>query len=288
MRVVVTGAGGVIGQHMMITCPPQIDALYCRTQEALGFRGVNLEDTAATLQFLETSQPDVIINLAGENRVDTVEAAPHRYEQLNVLVPDMLAEWCDMNDKHIIQVSTQGVFSGENPTYHPYALPNPITEYGRQKAEAEYLVQTYHNWTIARLTFVLGLRPFGLGRVNPVESMLSTDEQLQVNDRWFSPCFAKDGAKQLWMLAATKTKGIHHIGTPVRVSRYEIASALMQSLSAGAMGYKIMGVSHNHFPGIAPRPKDTTWAADALHDMSFSDGIRDITRSYIDKPRTKS
>jgi dTDP-4-dehydrorhamnose reductase len=273
MKVIVFGAGGIIGQYMRRTIPSEVDASFLRSSD------LDMTNTTALLAYLDGSQPDVIVNLAGENRVDVVEATPVRYEAINVEAPKVLVRWCDQNNSHLVQVSTQGVFSGNDAPYQSHALVDPVTRYGFQKANSEFHVQKHDNWTIARLTFVLGIRPMQIGRTNPIESMLTTQEQLQVNDRWFSPCFAKDGAKQLWKLAKSKPHDIFHIGTPVRTSRYEIACSLMQGLGEG-IGYKIIPVSHNHFPGIAPRPKDTTWADNSLYNMSYVDGIRDIIKDW--------
>jgi hypothetical protein len=52
---------------------------------------------------------------------------------------------------------------------------------------------------------------------------------------------------------------------PVKVSRYKIACDL---------GLKVEPVSHADFPGIAPRPVDTTYAC-GDHVMSYADGLLD-------------
>jgi len=104
--------------------------------------------------------------------------------------------------------------------------------------------------------------------------MIEDEVQLQVNDRFFSPLFAEDAAKILWKRALnfsdTKEK-IVHLGIPMKCSRFAIARDLKYNLH-GCINPKIEGVSHEHFKGIAPRPKDTTWCK-SLHIGSYEEGL---------------
>lgn len=284
MKVVVFGAGGIIGQHMYISKPDEVDeAVYCRSQSDDRYYGVDITDNKETEKFLYEVEPDVVINLAGENRVDIVEADPKAYEAVNVTAVDTLSNWASCQDAWFIQVSTQGVFSGKNPPYGPYDKPDPITKYGQQKWDAEkWAVFNNRNTIIARVTFVLGVRPFPeLGRVNPLEEMFIPKPQLQVNDRWFSPAWAPDAARQLWKLALKPVRGTYHIGQPVRMSRYDVARAAYSEMyPAAQQGHKLTAVSHDYFPGIAPRPQDTTWAKGSLYDTTFYDNVKNAYKEW--------
>ncbi len=235
-------------------------------------------ETENVYDYLDDINPDVIVNLAGQNNVDIVENNPSKYFNINVNFPLDLAKWSDRNNKHFIQVSTQGVFSGKNAPYTKVSIPDPITQYGKQKALSEEQVLLFDNTQVVRLTFVLGLRPFkNIGRQNPLESMLETPEQFQVNDRFFSPVFAEDAAKILWervMKNASHYDRIIHVGNPIRCSRYTIAQDLIE-ISNGELDIKIHPVSHNYFSSDTKRPEDTTWKENhSLYKTEYLEGLR--------------
>lgn len=277
MKVVVLGAGGIVGQHMLVTAPDPHKALFCRRQAGALWAGVDLEDWQETERFLEREAPDVIVNLAGENRVDVVERDSERSRFVNVVSAGLLGMWCDEHCAHLIQVSTQGIFDGEDPPYGAASCPSPITEYGKQKAAAESSLAWCQNWTIARLTFVLGARPFaGVGRPNPLEEMFAAGEQVQVNDRWFSPLFATDAAAELWRLVDERpVHAVVHLGTPIRVSRYDVATRIPYAIYSHPGDSRVHAVSHSYFEGIAPRPIDTTWDQGARWRSGLEEGLLD-------------
>jgi len=261
IKVLILGAGGIVGQHMTLCQPKNIDAIYTRKKQDDFWYGFDYESDNI-FDFLNDINPNVIINLAGENRVDVVEATPTAFYSVNVKLVEDLCNWVTANDAHLIQCSTQGVFNGDDAPYNPSSFPHPITHYGKQKFEAEKIALQCDNAEIDRLTFVLGIRPFkNIGRRNPLEDMIESLDQLQVNDRFFSPLFADEAAEILWERALgnkfNKNK-IVHLGTPYKSSRYSISCDLKYNC-CGNIKAKIQPVSHKHFPGLAPRPKDTSW-----------------------------
>lgn len=116
MVVVVLGAGGIIGQEM-IHCAPDSGDIYIFTSRSGGgpFTAFDADSDRIT-GFLDRHMPDVVVNLMGENRVDVVEANPAPYRHINVMVPRLVAMWCNQTKARLIHVSTQGVFSGEGGT----------------------------------------------------------------------------------------------------------------------------------------------------------------------------
>jgi dTDP-4-dehydrorhamnose reductase len=260
-KVVVIGAGGIVGQHMMVNKPEWADAIFTRRKGYLEWSQLNVSEDDIEA-WLDANSPDVIINLAGQNVVDAVEQNPDESIYVNVKLPLTLATWVSNNNKKLIQVSTQGIFSGENANYNTNSKPHPITWYGKQKALAEKLIISHDNVKIVRLTFVIGVRPFqNVGRKNPLEIMMEQKEQLQVDDRFFSPVFAYDAAMILWDTALhfeESDQKIIHIGNPIKSSRFSLASDI-KTASNGKLDTEIKPVSYTYFTSNVARPKDTTW-----------------------------
>jgi len=279
MKVLVLGAGGVIGQHMMISVPDHVgrDAVFVRrthdkltTQHQLG---QHVWDSS-TLPFLDQLQPDVIVNLAGEAGVDTVERDPGAYEWINSIMPAGLAAWCDLNGKHLIHVSSQAVYSGEDGPYGPNSALNPVNEYGRQKAAADLtLLGNFQNFTIVRPTFVLGIRPMpAFGRPNPAEAMLAGKQEQQVDDRYFSIAFAWDVARVIWEQTIVRTpKGVILVGGFDRFSRYSLFQALTSRKPTRLASDEL---------NITPRAKDTTYGATVSY-TALNQGISRLRTDLV-------
>lgn len=282
MKVLVLGAGGIIGQHMKLYQPKDVTTVYTRRkampeEDIIGLDVTNAFEPIRTLRAVD---PDVVVNLMGESRTDVVEKQPHTSKWLNVDIPHVLAQWCKTANRYLVHVSSQGVFNGDTPPYSTKSSRNPVNEYGRQKAEAENEIANISpHWTIARVTFVLGARPhLRWGRSNPFENMLQEKDQRQVQDRWFSPSFARDVAQVLWKLTLNRVEQrLVHVGHSVTTSRYQLAHAI--TMAAGIKA-NIAGVSHDDFPGIAPRPRDTTYAYGSLHVSDFDTNLHQAIEDW--------
>lgn len=255
MKVLIFGASGIIGTHMRLCKPDGVEAVYYRQHADMLHKGCDLNEPKQIDDTLNEERPDVILNLAGESNTDAVEKDPNASHDLNVVVPIQIASWCDEKCRYI-HISSQAVFSGNEPPYGPDSPLGPVNAYGRQKAIAEAGVKDYACTTIIRPTFVLGVRPLPhVGRQNPLEAMYG-GQRKQVADRWFSPSFARQTAELIWQeIIDPSGDKIINMGIPEKWSRAEIAGSI-----PGHKTYE--SVSHDEFKGIAPRPIDTTYADD--------------------------
>lgn len=272
MRILVLGAGGIIGAHLKAVRPDSVTPYFAR------YSDWDICDRSSLIAQLAGIKPDAIINLAGQNSPDVVERNPGKYRPVNVEVPAFLSAWSQANGCHYVHVSSQAVFGGMPegltqshmvasflPPYGPDSPRMPVNQYGLQKLQAESeVISGGKSWTIVRPTFVLGVRPLIIGRENPVEQMLSPVQAVaegetvatmrQVCDRWFSVSFAWDVAAKLWEVAMGQPQRRPiHVGIPFRTNRHILASYLRPDLN-------VEPVSHDSFEGLAPRPIDTTYA----------------------------
>lgn len=255
MKVLILGASGIVGQTMRLSTPEGIEPVWVRREADPITLGCDLNSPAALQSLLARHRPDVVINLAGECSVDTVERDPDKYAYLNVHVPARLALWASRYGMRFIHVSSQGVWDGEHA---PYAAgpsgEEPVNAYGRQKKAAEEAVLRIlgDRASVLRLTLVLGTRPLPhVGRQNPLEAMLA-GQSPQAADRCFSPLMALDAAELIWGEAMEPSgQTIRQLGQPINVSRYEIA----RMVGCG----EVQACAHADFPGIAPRPRDTSY-----------------------------
>jgi dTDP-4-dehydrorhamnose reductase len=248
VKVLILGAGGIVGQHMRLCVPSGVEAVFARRTAAPISEGINLDLAASPWARLVEIRPDVIVNLAGESSVDAVERNPLRYRYVNEGLPVDVANYCAQIGARLIHISSQ-------------SAKDPVNEYGRQKLAAEVALRDMPHVTVMRLTFILGIRPLPhVGRQNPLEAMIA-GQSPQVCDRWFSPLLAMDAAELIWK-EVTDPSGERLIecGIPKRTSRYDIAKLVNPD---------VQPCSHDDFPGLAPRPIDTTYGEHARWKTSL-------------------
>lgn len=275
MKVLVLGSSGIIGQHLRLCVPETATPVWHRSRGDAAHIGFDLTRGDIT-EFLEEIMPEAIINLAGESSTDYVEKNWRDTLDINVSLPRVLASWCDRFNVRLFQVSTQAVFSGTNPPYLPTSKCYPVNRYGCQKLAAENAVLEYPNTIIVRPTFILGVRPFNTGRKNPLEAMLEGQSK-QVDDRFFSPLFARDCARMLWSVVGHDQgeSRIIHLGIPQKTSRYQIAQML---------GENVLALPHDSFFNLAARPVDTTYdAAGTRWKTGLEEGLRECRQDFISR-----
>ena len=288
MNVLVLGSSGIVGQHLRLQVPTNVSALFYRRTPDPITPGLDL-DTCQTYEDLDTFlsnlslRPECIVNLAGESNPDTVEHNPISTYHINCGIPRLLDEWCWRNAVKLVHVSTQAVFGGQAPPYSPSSVLGPVNNYGSQKEQAELEANLYHQTVIIRLTFVLGIRPMPhVGRKNPLESMLDGSQLLQVEDRFFSPLFARDAADGIWEAVLHASPGeVRHLGIPERWSRYEIACATEGNPVSKTFFADIVAVPHDSFKGMAPRPIDTTYSG-TQPCSDFRTGLQKCCQDYTE------
>ena len=139
IKTAVIGASGYIGSHLFrkyrTKFPDCVGTNFLQMKEGLipfDLREPKVED----LKLEETQHKAVIISSAKSN-IAWCEANPKESYQLNVRGTLQLVKQLEKLSLHILFLSSDYVFDGQTGSYSDQAPINPITEYGRQKAEVE-------------------------------------------------------------------------------------------------------------------------------------------------------
>ena len=155
-------------------------------------------------------------------------------------------------------VSTDLVFDGDRGNYRETDPPNPLTVYGRTKADAEKEVLAFPGTAVARLSLLYG--PCLTGRSSFFDRMVTAlRENLPISlfaDEWRTPLALPTAAAALASLARSDVTGLRHIGGPERPSRLEMGRQLAEVL--GVSGESIVVTGRNDVPADEPRPADTS------------------------------
>lgn len=235
-RILVTGANGLLGQKLVYKLK-QMPDVYCialargenRLIDKSGYEYINADitDHPNIRKVIESTRPTHIIHTAAMTNVDACETEREDCKRINLDAVKNLATICQDNTIHLIHVSTDFIFDGEEGPYDETAKPNPVSYYGWTKAEAERVVQQIKSpWTIIRTILVFGMVDH-MTRSNIVlwvKSSLEQGKQINVvNDQWRTPTLAEDLADGCILAAVKNATGIYNVSGDELMSIYEIA-----------------------------------------------------------------
>lgn len=248
----VTGAGGLIGNYFVTLASECGSGWRVR---ALTRRELELTDVGAVRQALSADRPDLVIHCAALSRSPACEADPARAHHLNVEVTRVLAGLCA--PATLVFLSTDLVFDGRLGDYDETAAPNPLSVYGRTKAEAEPAVLEHPEHLVIRTSLNGGTSPTGdRGFNEAMRGAWKAGRTLRLfTDEFRSPTHALVTARAVWELVLGGATGLYHVAGTERLSRWEtgqIVAARCPELSP-----RLEPASARDYEG-APRPLNTT------------------------------
>jgi dTDP-4-dehydrorhamnose reductase len=247
MRIVVTGASGMLGREVIAAAP-------ANGHETVGLTHADLDigDAPAVDAALAELRPDTVINCAAFTDVDGAEQDEPAAMLINDEGAGLLAAAADRAGATIVHPSSDYVFDGS--AGRPYVesdMPAALSAYGRSKQAGETSVAVSNpRHFIVRASWL-----FGLGGKNFVETMLrigaEQPEVLVVTDQVGSPTYTRHLGEALVMLAETEDFGIHHIAGAGQCSWYEFAQEIFDQAGVEC---KVMAATTEMLARPAPRP----------------------------------
>lgn len=249
MKVLVTGAGGQLGRALAATAPA--DAVI----DAVDIADLDLSDAAAIRARILADRPDMVMNAAAYTAVDKAEGEEQLARSINAHAVATMAGALAQYGGRLIHVSTDFVFDGtSSAAYRPDDARNPVSVYGRTKAEGEDAAGP--DALIVRTAWV-----YTAGGANFVRTMLrlmaERDSVRVVADQIGAPTWAPGLASTLWRLAAQGATGLGHHSDAGVASWYDFAVAIQEeALAIGLLNRQVpvIPIATSDYPTPATRP----------------------------------
>ena len=273
MRILITGSNGLLGQKIVGQLMKKgIDFLATSSGEnrnsslsESAYRSMNITDLSNILEVVDNYHPDAIINTAAMTNVDACEEDEYKCRLINVDGVNNLLNVCEEENIHLIHLSTDFVFDGENGPYFEGDERNPLSIYATSKRDSEDLLlnSSYDNWSILRTIIVFG-QGENLSRSNMVlwaKGALKSGQELTiVNDQFRAPTWADDLAWACIQTSMGNHKGIFHISGPETMSIYDLVVRIAKfySLDHGC----VKAISSDTLNQKARRPPRTGFVLD--------------------------
>ena len=269
MKWLITGGSGQLGLAMQTE-------LVSRGIDFVASNSNELDITKPLLvnQLVDFVKPAVIVNTAAWTDVDGAETNQSGAYSVNALGPQNLAVAASKIGTHLVQVSTDYVFSGENSTpWSENSTHNPQSVYGSTKSEGEKFVQAAlpADSYVIRTAWLYSAEGKNFAKTMTNLAMNSANEIKVVNDQLGQPTFAGDLAEQIIDLVLSEAPaGIYHGTNSGQATWFEFAQTIFAI--AGADVSRVIPVSTSEFPRAAKRPAYSvlghdSWAGTSVPEM---------------------
>ncbi|HEY4310735.1 MAG TPA: NAD(P)-dependent oxidoreductase [Pirellulales bacterium] len=258
-RLLVIGATGFVGAHVVRAAQPHYDVISGARQTAPDDSSVAVDITNAesVRAAFEQAHPDAVILTAALADIDRCEREQEFAERVNLHGPRYVSEECRRLGARLLFTSTDAVFDGLLTVYPEDATPTPVNFYGRTKARAEAAIaELLPTATIVRVSLVLGrgLRPGTNSYIDKLATSFAAGTKVVTPTfEYRNPIDVSTLAGILVELAGREVRGIFHVGASDKIVRYDLARRVAVALGASP---DLVVPQSAPTPGRAPRGID--------------------------------
>ena len=239
MKILITGSNGLLGQKLLqkLRIDNNVELIATsvgenRVSEKNGYTYFSLDvtDEKAVSKIITEQKPSIVINTAAMTNVDLCEDEKQACDALNVDAVRYLADACEKEAAHFIQISTDFIFDGEDGPYTEEDKPNPLSYYGLSKLKSEQILYEHNcKWTILRTIIVFGVGE-NLSKGNIVlwaKGALEKGDPLNIiDDQFRAPTLAEDLADACILAAKKRAYGIYNASGKDIMSIYEMVERI--------------------------------------------------------------
>ncbi len=262
MNILITGANGQLGGALQRTAPAWAMI------NAIDVDDCDLTDAPMLRARLTVEAPDVIINAAAYTAVDKAESDEDLARAINSVAVATMVEAMAESGGRVVHVSTDFVFDGASASaYLPAAARNPLSVYGRTKAEGEdhlrpddLLLRTAWVYEAGGATFVRTM----------IRLMNQREELGVVADQIGAPTWATGLARIIWGLVEKGACGTYHHCDAGVASWYDFAVAIAEEAHAVGLIARIpviRPITTADYPTPARRPAFSLLDCRATREM---------------------
>jgi dTDP-4-dehydrorhamnose reductase len=253
--ILITGSKGQLGNELRVVSEnyygydfifTDIDTLDITSQEK-------------TSEFIKKSKPDWIINCAAYNLVDKAETEPDKALLINGIAVKNITEVIRGSECRFIHISSDYIYDGQsNVPYNEYAVPNPLSAYGRSKLAGEKYALLHPGSMIIRTSWLYS--SFGNNFVKTILRHAAEKESLKVvYDQTGTPTYAADLAEAIMYIISgvirnqvAMNSGLYNYSNEGVCSWYDFASEVIKD---AGLNCKVVPVLSKDYPQAAQRPK---------------------------------
>ncbi len=219
-QFLVIGASGYLGQQVTQMLPGTVTPTYCRAPK--------FPNSVAYDFYADDALPHTLT----DDTTIIFTAAVEMNQPRAKLAAAMMRFLDQVSHHHLIYISSDAIFNGEQGNYTEDAEPTPVNDYGRNLVLCEQLVQEQcANYCIIRPSYIYGFVNNQLdARLSRTRDTLLRGETYTAYDDYFKcPLAVQEVADAVVCLATADYVGIMHVAG-ARMSAYTFQQQAMAAL----------------------------------------------------------
>jgi dTDP-4-dehydrorhamnose reductase len=296
MKVLVTGANGLLGQHLIkqllnenfkvLATAKGPGRLPFTNDDSYRYFDVDITDAFRLNLLMKSEMPEVVVHAAAMTQVDQCELNQEECSKVNVEGTANVVIEAEQYSRFLIYISTDFVFDGEKGNYNEEDDLNPINWYGFTKMEAESIVETSEMpWSIVRTCLVYGnvLQGTRTNIISWVRESLEAGKDIKVvSDQVRTPTYVADLARGIVLIIKKNATGVFHIAGKDIMTPYDIAVKTAELF--GLDKTKMTKADQTSFSQPGRRPLKTGFDISKARrelkyePLSFDEAIREMYR----------
>ena len=252
MKILLYGSTGMLGSDCLEVFKEEFDVIAPTHKE------VDIISWDGVIDNLQRNKPHVIVNCAGFTSVDDCENDELTFmiNKVNVEGPRNMAQGAARFESKMVHISSDYVFNGKKMPPQPYFEddpPDPISRYGRTKAESEAAIrENAPDYIIVRTGWLYGLKGKNFIKSIIRQTVSNKRKTLKVvEDQIGTPTWTYSLAKQIKLMIKAGAKGTYHVTSEGYCTRFELAQYLIDKLN---LKVKLKPCKSSEYPQKAKRP----------------------------------
>jgi dTDP-4-dehydrorhamnose reductase len=289
MKIVVTGTSGQVVTSLVEAAAgmPNIELI------TVGRPDFDLADPSSIREAILAAKPEIVVSAAAYTAVDRAEDERSLAYAINVVGAAAVAEVAATLRVPIIHLSTNYVFSGDDPSpYHEEDDAEPKTVYGYTKLRGERAVASVNpRHMILRTSWLYS--PFGHNFVRTMLRMAAERQSIAVvSDQWGNPTSTLDLAVAILLVATHPARhytGIFHVAGTGETNWSGFAKYIFEvSRAYGGPFAEVKDVASADYRTKAKRPYNSCLSTDKFDRVfgwrapSWQSSVNIVVRRIID------
>jgi len=174
----------------------------------------------------------IIISSGANKKLDDVEKNWRYEKKINYKNLKKVINMFSKKNKKIIYLSSDAVFDGIKGDYRETSKTNPVNKYGFHKKLMEnYIKNKSRNFLIIRISKVFSSKKNDQTFLN--EMLYNLKKKINYKyayDEYFTPISINDLISGIYNLIIKDLKGIFHLKSINKISRYQLAKKIVKNL----------------------------------------------------------